>query len=115
MPINIRVHLAEKRSTTSQYENQTIGADIEASGLELHSAADIQAKIRELFSSQEVPFRRSSSSRCRRSARTVTRATVTTDCQRTGMETVVVPMVGQVPNRLRARSNSSASSRTSAI
>ena len=49
MPVTIRVHLAEKRSTTSQYENQTIGADIEASGLELHSAEEIRDKTRELF------------------------------------------------------------------
>ncbi len=49
MPVTIRVHLAEKRSTTSQYENRTIGADIEAAGLELHSAEEIRDKTRELL------------------------------------------------------------------
>jgi hypothetical protein len=49
MPITIRVHLAEKRSTHSQYENQTIGADIEAQGLELHTPEEIHRKTRELL------------------------------------------------------------------
>ncbi len=47
--ITIRVHLSEKRSTSSQYENATVGAAIEAQNLELVSAEDIARKTRELF------------------------------------------------------------------
>ena len=49
MPVTIRVHLAEKRSTFSQFENLTIGAHIEAEGLELHTPEEVQRKTRELF------------------------------------------------------------------
>ena len=45
----IVVSLREKRSTATQYENASVGVDIEASGLELGSPEAIVGKTRELF------------------------------------------------------------------
>ena len=45
----IVVSLREKRSTATQYENASVGVDIEASGLELNSPQAILDKSRELF------------------------------------------------------------------
>ena len=45
----IVVSLREKRSTATQYENASVGVDIEASGLELGSPEAIVSKTRELF------------------------------------------------------------------
>jgi hypothetical protein len=47
--LTITVRLDEKRSTASQYENRTAGVVIEASGLELHSGAEILAKADALW------------------------------------------------------------------
>ena len=45
----IVVSLREKRSTATQYENASVGVDIEASGLELNSPEAILEKSRQLF------------------------------------------------------------------
>lgn len=45
----IVVSLREKRSTQSQYENATVGVDLEASGLELSTPEEIVGRTRQLF------------------------------------------------------------------
>jgi hypothetical protein len=45
----IVVSLREKRSTNSQYENATVGVDLEASGLELSTPEEIVGRTRQLF------------------------------------------------------------------
>lgn len=45
----IVVSVREKRSTHSQFENASIGCDLEASGLELSSADEIVRRAREMF------------------------------------------------------------------
>lgn len=45
----IVVSVREKRSTHSQFENASIGCDLEASGLELSSPDDVVRKAREMF------------------------------------------------------------------
>lgn len=45
----IVVSLREKRSTQSQFENATVGVDLECSGLELASPEEVVQKSRQMF------------------------------------------------------------------